>query len=489
MSQILITNLSFRYDNSVDMVFENVSFNLDTDWKLGFTGRNGRGKTTFLKLLLGKYEYTGTISKKVEMLYFPYEVDNTDRYTLEILEDIAPNTEFWMLQREISYLEVDEDVLYRPYNTLSLGEQTKVLLAILFLKENAFLLIDEPTNHLDINGRRILSNYLKRKKGFILVSHDRMLLDETTDHTLSINKTNIEIQKGNFSSWITNKDRQDGFEIAQNEKHKREIKRLEVASKATKRWSYLKEASKFGGECADRGFVGHRAAKMMKRSKSIERRIHKNIEDKKKLLKNIEYAEKLDISIDDTYHKILVQFTNVSAYYNDMPVFDDISFVISKGQKIALNGSNGSGKSTILKLIMGENIHYSGTIEVKKDITISYVCQDTSMLVGTLHEYALTCGIDETLLKSILIKLDFSRSQFDKDMKYFSAGQKKKVLIARSLSQQAHLYIWDEPLNYIDVLSRMQIEELVKSNDMTLLFVEHDVQFCNNIADKNIFLG
>ncbi len=488
MSQILISDLSFSYENSADMVFEHVTFNLDTDWKLGFTGRNGRGKTTFLKLLLGEYKYKGVISKKVEMLYFPYTVTCQTKLTLELLEEIAPTVEHWMIRRELSYLDSTEDILYRPYDTLSFGEQTKVLLAILFLKENSFLLIDEPTNHLDVLGRQVLTKYLKRKKGFILVSHDRKLLDETTDHTLSINKTNIEIQKGNFSSWFANKDRQDRFEIMQNEKHKREIKRLEASAKATKKWSDLTEASKFGGESCDRGYIGHKAAKMMKRSKSMEKRVHKNIEEKKKLLKNIERAEGLEIISNDTTHEEIIKFVDVTAYYDKTPVIEQISFAIQKGEKIGLLGANGSGKSTILKLIVGEDISYTGQIERENCITISYVSQDTSMLKGTLRDYASACSIDETLFKSILIKLDFSRSQFDKEMQYYSAGQKKKVLIAKSLSQKADLYIWDEPLNYIDVLSRMQIEQLIASSDMTLLFVEHDAMFCDNVADVIISL-
>jgi len=142
MSQINISNLTFSYDRSFDNVFENVSFQIDTDWKLGFTGRNGRGKTTFLNLLLGKYEYRGTISKTVNMVYFPYSVANMSLLTIDVVEDIYPNYLQWKLLRELNYLNVCDEVLYRPFDTLSNGEQTKILLAVLFLKENTFLLID-----------------------------------------------------------------------------------------------------------------------------------------------------------------------------------------------------------------------------------------------------------------------------------------------------------------------------------------------------------
>ena len=147
MSLINVTNLTFSYEGSYDTIFENVSFQLDTDWKLGFTGRNGRGKTTFLHLLLGKYEYAGNIAANVSFEYFPYQVQDEENYTIDIIREISPDSMDWEIIKELTLLQLDEDVFYRQFCTLSKGEQTKVLLAAMFLKENAFLLIDEPTNH------------------------------------------------------------------------------------------------------------------------------------------------------------------------------------------------------------------------------------------------------------------------------------------------------------------------------------------------------
>ena len=192
MSLISVNNLTFGYDGSLKNIFENVSFNIDTDWKLGLIGRNGKGKTTFLKLLLGKYEYQGAISKNVEFDYFPFEVKNKERMAIEIVNEIAPNVEDWEIIRELNLLNTDTEVLYRSFNLLSGGEQIKILLISLFLKGNNFLLIDEPTNHLDIETRNNLVNYLEKKKGFILVSHDRNFLDKVVNHIISINNTNIE---------------------------------------------------------------------------------------------------------------------------------------------------------------------------------------------------------------------------------------------------------------------------------------------------------
>jgi len=419
-------------------------------------------------------------------------VTNPKDSTLEVIEHIYPDYLHWQVMRELSLLQVSEDVLYRPFETLSNGEQTKILLATLFLKENSFLLIDEPTNHLDMSARKNVSDYLKTKRGFILVSHDRAFLDNCVDHILTINKNNIEIQKGNFSSWWENKKMQDNFELAENEKLRRDITRLTIAAKRTSDWSDKVEKTKFGtrnsGVRPDRGYLGHKAAKMMKRSKTIEARQQSAIEDKAKLLKNIESAERLKISQLNFYIDRLIELENVSIFYGDKTACEHVSFTIEQGERIALWGKNGSGKSSIIKLICGENIAYTGSFRKASQLKISYVSQDTSYLRGNLTDYAAEQKIDESLFKAILRKLDFARVQFEKDMSDFSGGQKKKVLIAKSLCDKAHLHIWDEPLNFIDVISRLQIEELLLEYSPTILFVEHDTEFCKNIATKIIEL-
>lgn len=486
MSLINISHLTFAYEGSYDNIFEDVSFQIDSDWKLGLVGRNGRGKTTFLNLLMRKYQYQGTISTSLVLDYFPFAIDNPLLDTLDVIDSVLPDYEHWKLYRELNLLEVSLDVLYRPFHTLSNGEQTKVLLAALFLQDNHFLLIDEPTNHLDIAAREAVSDYLKTKNGFILVSHDRTFLDNCIDHILSINKTNIEVQKGNFSSWWNNKELQDNYEFEQNEKLKKDIRRMEMAAKRTSEWSAKIEKSKIGNGSCDRGFTGHKAAKMMKRSKSIESRKLSSIQEKSTLLKNVEESEALKIHpLQYTFHN-LISVENLSLFYSDKIVCENVTFKVEQGDKIALCGKNGSGKSSILKLICGEEIDYKGTFLKGSHLKISYVSQDTSQLEGYLSDYAQQYNVDESLFKAILRKLDFARLQFEKNMKDYSAGQKKKVLIARSLCEQAHLYIWDEPLNFIDVISRMQIEEMLQTFQPTILFVEHDKAFCDNIATKKV---
>ena len=495
MSLIQVSDLTFSYEGSYENIFDHVSFQLDTNWRLGFTGRNGRGKTTFLNLLLGKFPYQGSISASVEFSYFPYAVADEEQFAMAVVEDIYPEYQYWQLQREMNLLELSEDILWRPYGTLSNGERTKLQLAVLFLKENNFLLIDEPTNHLDIRGRELVSKYLNSKKGFILVSHDRSFLDGCVDHVLSINKTNIEVCRGNFSTWWENKQRQDAFEQAENEKLKKEISRLEETAREKARWADSAERSKFGVDPIKvdkpknyRSYQGAKSAKAMSRVKAIEGRQQAAIEEKSKLLKNIERSDSLKIFQTPYHARRLVLMQDVTIQYGDTPVCQNISFTIEAGDRIALQGPNGSGKSSLIKLICGEDIPHTGTVRVGSCLTISRVEQDTSHLKGKLSDLARNSGIDESLFLAMLAKLDVPKQQMEKDMSNLSAGQKKKVLIARSLCQKAHLHIWDEPMNYIDVISRMQIEQLLLEFKPTILFVEHDKAFCRNVATKTIAL-
>ncbi len=489
MSAITVSHLTFSYEGSYDYIFEDVSFSIDTRWKLGLIGRNGKGKTTFLKLLLNKFDYKGNITAQVDFEYFPFEIEDKSKNSCEIAENIFPNYEFWKLCKEISLLKMSEEVLFRPFETLSSGEQVKVLLAILFLKENSFLLIDEPTNHLDISSRNVIAEYLNSKEGFILVSHDRTLLDSCVNHILSINRNNIEVVNGNYTSWRDNKEKRDAFEIAKNSKLNKEISRLNESAKRSAAWSDKIESQKFGGKKdsglkADRGFIGHKSAKMMQRAKNSESNKKRLIDEKSTLLKNIDSVPELKINPTKHYQNNIITATNLSILYDGKTIFDNLNFSIENGDRVCIRGKNGCGKSSILKLIIGEDINFLGNLSKANNLKISYVPQDTSWLKGNLKDFSKDNGIDESLFKSILRKLDFAKVQFEKNIENFSEGQKKKVLIAKSLCEEAHLYVWDEPLNFIDILSREQIEKLILEYQPTLLFVEHDDMFVGKIATK-----
>lgn len=497
MSLIQINNLNFTYEGSFDPVFENVTFQIDTNWKLGFIGRNGKGKTTFLKLLMHEYEYSGSITASVDFEYFPFPIEDPSLMTYEILENVNPMMEQWELIRELNLLDTDPEILYRPFRTLSFGEQTKSLLSALFLKEHAFLLIDEPTNHLDVRAREKVADYLARKKGFILVSHDRDFIDRCADHVLVLNRQSIEVRKGNFSSWYADKSARDDLERRQNESLKKDIHKLKEAARQAARWSDKVEGSKIGTRVAglrpDRGHIGHQAAKMMKRAKSLEHRKENAVREKESLLKDVETADSLKINVLDHHSRRLVSLQDITIDYrsgnagnceHSSPLLTHFSLEVLKGERIALSGKNGCGKSSLIKLILGEDIPHTGEIHLAGGLKISYISQDTSRLNGTLSAFAEKQGLDDALFRTVLRKLGLERVQFEKRIEEYSEGQKKKVLLAVSLCEPAHLFLWDEPLNFIDIFSRIQLEELLLASRPTMLFVEHDRAFREKVATR-----
>lgn len=489
MAIIDISNLSFCHLGSIKPIFEEVNLQLDTDWKLGLIGRNGYGKTTFLKLLMGEYKYEGSIYSSLKLEYFPYTIMDKNQFTIDVITNAKGEFELWRLEKELELLQVNKDVLYRDFSTLSNGEQTKILLATMFITEEKFLLIDEPTNHLDTHGRRLVAKYLSQKSGFIIVSHDRDFLNHTIDHVLSIEKNKIVLQKGNYDTWQHNKHLDDKFELDQNQKLRKEIRRLKESARQKSIWSDKVEKTKVGNGPVDRGYIGHMAAKMMKRSKSIEKRYNQKIEDKKKLLKNIEVIEDLQIDPLSYHAETLIEVEGLSIFYGERQVFKPIDFTVNQGECLVLSGINGSGKSSLIKLLLGEEIRYTGEIKIGSSLVISYVPQSFEHIKGSLFQYIYENNLDKTKFLTILRKLGFDREQFNKPMDSYSSGQKKKVLLTKSMCEEAHIYIWDEPLNYIDIISRIQLENMILQYVPTMVMVEHDKRFIENIATDVVELN
>lgn len=528
MATITIEDLTFSYDTNGEEIFSHLSLSLDTRWRLGLIGRNGRGKTTLLRLLMGEYAYRGRISSAVPFDYFPFPTAGAGRPALEVVrEAVAPFSEWEAemgrltedgspaalnrygelleqyqscdgyciderIKREANLLQVPDGALARPFGALSGGEQTKLLLAALFLRKNRFLLIDEPTNHLDAQGRRAVAEYLRRKAGFLLVSHDRAVLNEAVDHILSINRSTVTLQKGNYDVWKENQDRREQFEAAEKERLQRDIRRLSSAAARSADWSDRVEREKNGtrlsGLRPDRGYLGHQAAKLMKRAKAAEQRRTRAVEEAKALLLDTETQETLKIHTQTPLRSRLLEVRDLTLRFEGGPALIGASFTVEAGDRVALTGPNGCGKTSLLKLVLGEPIPHEGVCRPASGLTLSYLPQDASFLRGELRDFLQARALDEPLFKAILRKLGFSRNQFEKRLEELSAGQKKKVLLAASLAKPAHLYLWDEPLNYLDIPSRIQLEELLPACKPTLLFVEHDAVFAERVATKRVSL-
>lgn len=489
--QLKIEHLSFGYDGAPEAVFADLSLSLDTSWRTGLIARNGRGKTTLLHLLNGDLHGAGRIDCPLTPALFPPMIADAHQTAWQIAKDAAPDSEDWRLERELSLLHLPEETLLRPFDTLSGGEQIRTLLAALFAREDAYPLIDEPTNSLDAPGRALLADYLRRKDGFLLVSHDRAFLNRAIDHVVCLNKANTYIMQGNYDTFEARLNGENDAEAARNETLRKEIKQLEASARKTAEWSNRAEDNKrhadksFYGK-VDRGFLGAASERMMKRSKAALLRKERDIAEKQALLHNVEQVGTLRISTLPHPKDVLISVKNGVVRYGARTVCEPVSFTLRQGERLALVGTNGCGKSSILQGLLGQRDALSGEISLAPGLQLSSVRQRVDDLHGSLRDFIRDAQVDETLLKAILRNMDCPRALFDHDLQEMSQGQKKKILLARSLCEPAHVFVWDEPLNYLDVFSRVQLEKLILTYQPTMLLVEHDRMFLERVATGEV---
>lgn len=497
MSNIRISNLSFRYDDSSENIFNKLNLNLDSTWKLGLVSRNGRGKTTFLNLLRGKLHGLGEIQTRLSFSYYPIKVEDQKNITLyELQKQVA--FEEWELERELNLMNVDPNLLWQPFNTLSGGEQTKVLLALSFTDKDSFALIDEPTNHLDEDSRKEISNYLgKHEKGYIVVSHDRDFLNQVTDHILAIENTEIHLYQGNFTAYEDTKQKRDQFNREKNQKLKGEIRTLNESRLRLKGYSSKSENQKNAKAHSneihayiDKGFYSHKAAKVMQRSKNVERRMNDDIQAKQGLMTNIEDIPELTMNFQSNYHSTLLEAQHLDLQIDGKNLFKDLNLVVKNHGIVSLEGKNGSGKSTFLKMLLNKtfSVTYQGKYELANGLSISYLPQNFTEYHGTLHNFAYEHKISYEELLNNLKKMGFPRASFVTPIEEMSMGQQKRVALAKSLVEPADLYLWDEPANYLDVFNQDQLIELLKKVKPAMLLIEHDEYFIEQVTDHRVRL-
>lgn len=525
MSKIIVNKMSYHYEDFYYPVYENIDLTLKTEWKLGLIGRNGRGKTTLLKLLSGALEPTaGKITTSVEVEYFPYSNECGYITTMDIIKEnvggfksmeetmeqiILENEEarfdeYSTLQeqyqemggyeiesrilKEMDEMKLSEELLDREFSTLSGGEKTRIMLLTLFLRKNSFLLLDEPTNHLDEVGKEAVTEYLQKKSGFIVVSHDRVFLDQVIDHVISINKKDITLEKGNYSSWKLNKEKKEEFELRTKERLEEEIAQLERSAKCSRTWADIGNTQKYSYASNGRA---NGVETYMKQAKRSEERMQENLEYKKELLKNYEEVKPLVIHQKaGIKEQCLVKIKELSFRYEEhtKQIIKGFNYDIHVGDRIWVKGENGAGKSTFLNLLFGKI--KTNAITYAEGLKIAMVTQEPSWKTGYVKD-----GFDEIVgnpkYQNFLELCDYFELPEDfleRPLETYSSGELKKVNIARILTEENHIILFDEPLNYMDLYFCEQLETAILKYKPTIVFVEHDSYFGKAIATKTIQL-
>lgn len=505
----------------IDTILENISFTVNEGDKVGIIGVNGTGKTTLFKVLSGIYGYdSGDIylGKGVEIGYLEQNTNFQSEKTiyeevLEVFSDLMdmenyirdleikiaeegsnPNSKILdKLMNEYSQklelfselngygyksevkgilkgLGFSDSDMETPINILSGGEKTRILLSKLLLKNPSLLLLDEPTNHLDSDAIEWLEVFLKQYKGtVIIISHDRYFLDQVVNRVFEIHNKRLKTYNGNYSKFIELSKIEKELEVKKYEDQQKEIKKQEES---------IDRLKAYGRE------------KHLKRARSKEKMLDKvDVLDKPDVFRkkaSIQFSPSVSSGND------VLQVEDLSMGYGERILFKDINFNIYRGEKVALIGANGIGKSTLFKIIMNEIIPLTGTAKLGANVHVDYFHQEqkTLNLDNTIIDEIWNDhpGLNQTTLRNMLGSFLFEDEEVFKKISTLSGGERARVAILKLILSNSNFLLLDEPTNHLDIDSKEVLEEALLNYTGTLFTISHDRYFLNTVVDKILVL-
>ena len=494
-------------------VLDGLTFQVDQGERVGLLGRNGAGKTTLFKILTGELDYDeGTVvvgqGRRVGLIsqipVYPagYTVEDVLRSAFARLQSLAE--EMRALEARMAAGESDPAILKRYgtlserfeafggydtdvavnkivsglsipdaqrgqlFDSLSGGEKTRVNLGRLILEDTDILLLDEPTNHLDLHATEWLEEYIRGFHGTVVtISHDRYFLDRTVTRVIEIQDGKAEFYSGNYSFYAVEKERRYQERMKQYEKEQAKIQQLEKAAEQLRVWAFM------GMD------------KTYRRAISMEKRI-----ERMRTTSKPTKARKMDarFSSAEFHGDEVLGIRNVSKSYGDKHLFEGISLKVEGGERIALIGDNGTGKSTLIKMIVGELYPDDGRIKTGPQVKEAYLPQivrfdhpDWNLVENMM---AAKRGLSAQSARNRLAAYDFRGEDVFKPVSVLSGGEQSRLRLCMLMDDEINFLILDEPTNHLDIDSREWIEEAVEAYDGTLLFVSHDRYFINRFATR-----
>lgn len=508
-------NISKAY--GVDLILDNLTFNINENDKVGLIGANGAGKSTLFKILTSSLEQdsgdifidkskslgylaqhlsldsNNTIYEEVldvfhdlikmeeklnkleKLMNEPYDKNNKE-YHDKVIKDYTTYTDLYInrggytykgeIHRVLRGLSFEEEDFNKQINILSGGQKTRVALCKLLLQSPDILLLDEPTNHLDLTAINWLEEYLKAYKGTVLIiSHDRYFLDEITNQTFELISGHMNCYNGNYSKFIELRKKEYEVKLKAYNLQQSEIKRQEKIIEKYR--SFNREKSIKAAES---------------RQKSLDK--IERIDAPDKLPKPVKISFETQIkSGNDILH-----IENLSKSYGDMTLFENVEMDIKRGEKIALIGDNGRGKTTLFKIIMDEIQSNSGTKYIGKNVFIGYYDQEQSdlnecntVLDEIWDEFP---EMTTTEVRNALAAFLFTGDDVFKEISKLSGGEKCKVNLLKLMLSKSNLLLLDEPTNHLDIMSREALEDALLNYDGTVLVISHDRYFLNKVIGK-----
>ena len=512
MIEIQVNNLVKSFEVGKN-VLDGLTFQVDQGERVGLLGRNGAGKTTLFKILTGELDYDeGTVvvgqGRRVGLIsqipVYPagYTVEDVLRSAFARLQSLAE--EMRALEARMAAGESNPAILkrYGPlserfeafggydtdvavnkianglsipdaqrqqlFDSLSGGEKTRVNLGRLILEDTDILLLDEPTNHLDLQATEWLEEYIRGFHGTVVtISHDRYFLDRTVTRVIEIQDGRAEFYSGNYSFYAVEKERRYQERMKQYEKEQAKIAQLEKAAEQLRVWAFM------GMD------------KTYRRAISMEKRI-----ERMRTTSKPTKARKMDarFSSAEFHGDEVLGIRNVSKSYGDKHLFEGISLKVEGGERIALIGDNGTGKSTLIKMIVGELYPDDGRIKTGPQVKEAYLPQivrfdhpDWNLVENMM---AAKRGLSAQSARNRLAAYDFRGEDVFKPVSVLSGGEQSRLRLCMLMDDEINFLILDEPTNHLDIDSREWIEEAVEAYDGTLLFVSHDRYFINRFATR-----
>ncbi|MGP1907016.1 ribosomal protection-like ABC-F family protein [Metabacillus sp. JX24] len=504
------------------LIFEKLSFEINEGEKIGFTGRNGTGKTTIFKCLSGiEQPDEGTIAIKkgkkigylaqIPVFHDGATVEDVLREGFSELTELAAelsDLEMKMAEAKDPHLlervmerygscrqqfellggyEMDakvqavacglklQELLNEKFQAISGGEKTKVSLGMILLKQPDILLLDEPTNHLDIAAVEWLETYLKEYKGTVVViSHDRAFLDEVAGKILDLEGGEVTVYHHNYSGFIIQKQKKLLAEFQAYQDQQKKIKKMKEAIKRLKEWANQANPPNEG---------------LHKRARNMERALMRMEKLKRPVLQH----KKMDLSFEGTDRsgKRVVSLNGASKAFGDRTILEEISLDIQYKDRTAIVGENGSGKSTLLKMVMGQIEPDSGAVKIGSSVKIGYLSQqlmlgDTDMSIIDFFREDVNASEEEA--RHILAGFMFYGPAVFKKMKHTSGGERMRIQLAKLMQQDLNVLILDEPTNHLDIDSREVLEDAIEQFEGTILAVSHDRFFLNKLFTKTCWI-
>ena len=509
MIELSVTNLRHGFEVGQN-IFEDVTFQVDTGERVGLLGHNGAGKTTLFRMLCGELEpdsgsiqlakgcRVGLISQipvypegytvedvlntafarlrdiEGEMNALTQAISDGDQRALSRYDALAAEYEHAggydtavQLGKVCNGLGIDPAMRTQLFDQLSGGEKTRVNLARLILENTDLLLLDEPTNHLDLHATEWLEEYLDRFKGTVLaISHDRYFLDRVVKRIVELENGVANFYEGNYSFYVVEKRRRFEEQLKRYEKEQAKLEQLKAAAEKLHLWAFM------GND------------KLHKRAFSMEKRMEKlQTTDKPYQAKAMTAGfGQREFHGDEVFSTI-----GLSKSFGDRELFRDVNLVVQGGERIALLGDNGTGKSTFLKLLLGEEEPTSGKVRFGPTVKVGYLPQQVVFdhpernLVDTML-YGCNCSTQEA--RDRLAAFLFRGEDVFKTVDSLSGGEKSRLRLCMLMDEKINLLILDEPTNHLDIASREWIEGAVAGFDGALLLVSHDRYFIDRFAQR-----